>query len=294
VVNLALVVLLAAIVAVSFSPESPKDGRLGLAPTEPRRDTAPPETRRNVRLGDPKLIVETDLFGTRLNETSQNVELAAKSVAVKAEVQEELPFNLLGTVASDEGDSYAILEDNGTKSQDIYRVGDSIGNARIDSIEQNRIVVLTTGGRAVLDLVLTGQRSKPAKTMAKSNGPVQEVDPQKVLRVVANDERQINTRALGSRGGRATRSYLESLAFSSHIVDGQASGLRVSGIQDSTLARLVGLRNGDVIESINGHSVPNRRKAAQVMKKARQLGSARLQLVRDEGKKSLSFRTGTW
>ena len=57
------------------------------------------------------------------------------------------PFRLLGTVASDERDSYAVLEMIETKAQDIYRIGQTIGDARIDRIEQNRVVVVRDGSR---------------------------------------------------------------------------------------------------------------------------------------------------
>jgi len=94
--------------------------------------------------------------------------------------------------------------------------------------------------------------------------------------------------------GQVARSFLSKMKLSPLPASGQAAGLRVSGLGDSTMAALVGLRDGDVIQSINGQSVPNRRKATQVLKKARQLGSARLQLLRGQEQKSLAFHAGSW
>jgi len=60
------------------------------------------------------------------------------------------------------------------------------------------------------------------------------------------------------------------------------------------MVQLVGLRDGDVIEAVNGHVVQNQRKAAQVLRKARRLGSAEIELVRGQERKSLAFRAGSW
>ena len=197
-------------------------------------------------------------------------------------------------MASDQGASYAVLEDLGTKTQDLYRVGDAIGQAHIDRIEQNRVVVVNMGVRQVLDLVITGSSSKPGKAVRKEAPPVEKAKPESVVRVAATGQREINTRASASNVGQVARSFLSKMKLSPLPASGQAAGLRVSGLGDSTMAALVGLRDGDVIQSINGHSVPNRRKATQVLKKARQLGSARLQLLRGQQQKSLAFHAGSW
>ena len=78
------------------------------------------------------------------------------------------------------------------------------------------------------------------------------------------------------------------------MTDGQSDGLKISGLGDSAMAQLVGLRDGDVIEAVNGHVVTNQRKAAQVLRKARMLGSAEIELVRGQERKSLALRAGSW
>jgi S1-C subfamily serine protease len=77
------------------------------------------------------------------------------------------------------------------------------------------------------------------------------------------------------------------------MVGGQ-SGLGISGLGDSTLGQLAGLQDGDVIQTINGHPVPDRQKAYQVLWKARKLGTARIEFTRGRESKSLTFGTGVW
>jgi len=296
VVNAALAAVLV-FVTVGYVSSGPSVREVGGTPRPDAKTTVPDEIdRADDRPGDPKLILARDIFGTGRGEqeTLSRQAEARKAAQARAEAERELPFRLLGTVASDAGDSFAVLEDLGTKTQDLYRVGDGIGDARIDRIEQNRVVVVNMGVRQVLDLVITGASGKPNKAAPKEAPPVEKARPESVVRVAASGEREINARASASSVGQVARSFLSKMQLSPLPANGQAAGLRVSGLGDSTMAALVGLRDGDVIQSVNGHSVPNRRKATQVLKKARQLGSARLQLLRGQEQKSLAFHAGSW
>lgn len=294
--NIALVIVLVLVAVAVVAPRPSARDVSGTTAQDVRTAVSNSMGRQDDNPGDPKLILARDIFGTGQHEQQAQSRQAdaLRAAQAKAEADRELPFRLLGTVASDRGDSYAVLEDRATKTQDLYRVGDSIGDARIDRIEQNRVVVLNMGVRQVLDLVMTGSSSKPGKAVRKETPPVEQARPENMVRVVANGERQINTRASASNVGQVARSFLSKMKLSPQAASGKTDGLRVSGLGDSTMAQLVGLRDGDVIQSINGHSVPNRRKATQVLKKARQLGSARLQLLRGQERKSLAFHTGSW
>ncbi|MBN2130856.1 MAG: hypothetical protein JW741_15245 [Sedimentisphaerales bacterium] len=296
VVNVALAVVLV-LVAVVYMASGPSPREVsGTATPNAGSAAAAGAGRRDKGPEDSKLILARDIFGTGQGQQqalSRQAE-AEKAARAREAADRELPFRLLGTVASDEGASFAVLEDLGTKTQDLYRVGDAIGDATIDRIEQNRVVVVSMGVRQVLDLVMTGSAAKPSKAVRKEVAPVEPARPESVVRVAASGDREINTRASASNVGRVARSFLSKMKLSPHTADGQAVGLRISGLGDSTMAALVGLRDGDVIQSVNGHSVPNRRKATQVLKKARQLGSAELQLLRGRQQKSLAFHAGAW
>jgi type II secretory pathway component PulC len=206
-----------------------------------------------------------------------------------------LPFRLVGTIVDEKGPSFALLENASTKAQDLYRVGDRIGDSRIDRIEQNNVFVSTLGVRQVLTLVLGPLESKAGTAVAVEPPAPAQFGGQngEMLRVVSNTERQINTRASGSSMDQAAK-LLGKMKLKPHATDGASDGLCVSGLGDSVMAQLSGLQDGDVIQSINGHPVPNQRKAAQVLQKARRLGAAQLELKRGQEKRSLAFRPGSW
>ena len=68
-----------------------------------------------------------------------------------------------------------------------------------------------------------------------------------------------------------------------YVEKGQTEGLRISGLEKIPDAALLGLRNGDIVQSVNGQSLTSKQKAFQVLQKARTQSQVSLQLSR-EGK----------
>jgi general secretion pathway protein C len=244
---------------------------------------------------DSKLILEGDIFRVRQAPGAQ----LQKAQAVpperpKTESGREVSLRLLGTVVDEGGASYAIIENPGVRSQDVYRVGDSIGDARVERIMQNRVVVLNGGVSQTLELALTGGHPVAGNVVASAPAPVPtSASSGAVLRATSPTERLINARASVANQNKALE-FLQRMKLSPHRTNGEVDGLAISGLAGSPLAQLSGLQDGDVVQRINGHPVPGLAKAVQVLKKARSLGSARVDLKRGQEGKSLTFRTSSW
>ena len=82
---------------------------------------------------------------------------------------------------------------------------------------------------------------------------------------------------------------LRSMRFTPHVDKGKTLGLRISNLQDGSVARLVGLEDGDIIEFVNGQRVTSLAKAYQVMRKARALNAVDIQIMRGEKRQKLSI-----
>jgi type II secretion system protein C len=294
--NLALLAVVVLTAAVFLAPDrSERHAAVATLPAGAVKGPQAVEQKAQSNI-DPKLILDRDIFGAGPGAVAGGPAKpeAAASERPKPEIKHELPLRLLGTVVDEKGASFAVLENLATKAQDIYRVGDAIGDARIDGIEQNKIVVVSMGVRETLSIALTA-RDVPT-TVVASQAPAAE-PPKKasdeVVKLVSDSERQINVSASGESLGRAAQ-FLSKLRLSPHVTDGRSDGLRISGLGDSAVAQLVGLRDGDVVQVINGHVVSDQQKASQVLRKARMLGSADIELMRGQERKSLAFRAGSW
>jgi type II secretion system protein C len=234
---------------------------------------------------NPDIIIERDIFGSSgLSSAKQNPEqeITKNSISVlKARLR------LLATVAGDEEVACAVIENIKTKIQDLYRIGDIIEGSRIERIDRNKIFLINEGQREVLNLYVTDSISDGIE---KSIEPViaQKSDTAEAVNVISPTEREINTKAFLARVG-GMEAIMKTVEVAPYLEDGQEKGVRITGLEGLSMARFVGFENGDIIQNINGSTVTNRRKAFQILRKARSQSSIDIQLLRNQQEKKLSF-----
>ena len=110
-----------------------------------------------------------------------------------------------------------------------------------------------------------------------------------VVRILSPTEREIDKRAFASKVGRMD-AVLRAVKFSPHVVDEKEEGLRITGLEGLSVASYIGLRNGDVVQGLNGQTITNRRKAFQVLRRAKRLPSSDIEFLRGAQKKTLSLK----
>jgi len=173
----------------------------------------------------------------------------------------------------------AVIENVKTRIQDLYKTGDIIEGAWVEKIERNRIVLFNGQQREVLILSMAGKVPGP---VAKSAEPVIAKKPSiaEVVNIISPTEREINKKAFLAKIG-GTEAILKTVDITPYVVNGKENGIRITGLEDSSMARYVGFENGDVIQIINGQTVTNSRKAFQILRKARTQSSLDIQFLRD-------------
>jgi type II secretion system protein C len=234
---------------------------------------------------NPDIIIKRNIFGSSgLSSAKQNPEQETKvnSISVlKAQLR------LLATVAGDEEVACAVIENVKTKIQDLYRIGDIIEGTRIERIDRNKIVLINEGQREVLHLYVTDGNSD---RIEKSTEPViaQKPDAAEAVNVISPTEREINKKAFLARVG-GMEAIIKTVQIAPYVEDGKEKGVRITGLEGLSMARFVGFENGDIIQNINGSTVTNRRKAFQILRKARSQSSISIQLLRGQQEKKLSF-----
>jgi type II secretion system protein C len=234
---------------------------------------------------NPDIIIKRNIFGSSgLSSAKQNPEQETKvnSISVlKAQLR------LLATVAGDEEVACAVIENVKTKIQDLYRIGDIIEGTRVERIDRNKIVLVNEGQREVLHLYVTDGNSD---RIEKSAEPViaQKPDAAEAVNVISPTEREINKKAFLARVG-GMEAIIKTVQIAPYVEDGKEKGVRITGLEGLSMARFVGFENGDIIQNINGSTVTNRRKAFQILRKARSQSSISIQLLRGQQEKKLSF-----
>jgi len=201
-----------------------------------------------------------------------------KSTAYQQSVSEKLGLALSGTVSGSPVVARAIIKDLKTGVFNLYKIDQTVAGARIESIKEDTVVLVCDGQRTVLKLNIAPSSS--------NNGQLS--SPQ-----TANEMSKVAKADLSADNIQTKIEYVETLlsnaAIEPYSVDGRVEGLRITGLENINIAKNFGLKNKDIIRSVNGHLLTNKQKAFQVFKKAKAQPSIDIELLRDNKTKKLSF-----
>jgi len=262
--KLALVLVLS--YAVIRTVLLPKHTEKSSTPASALGGSAVPE---NGATGSPDLssedynkIVERNPFGTSGKSTS-----TADFTGTRHSVSEELGLALSGTVSGSPEVARAVIKDLKTGVLDIYKIDQTVSGARIESIENNAVVLVCDGQRKVLKLNIAPEISK----VARADLPTKKADTDTLTKI------------------GCVETILNNAAIKPYSVDGRIEGLRITDLENITAVKELGLKNSDVIRTVNGHRLTNKQKAYQIFKKAKSQPVIDIELLRDNKTKKLSF-----
>jgi general secretion pathway protein C len=153
-------------------------------------------------------------------------------------------------VGLDGHEARAVIEDTTTHRQELYRVGDTIGSARVTAIDWDRVTLTDAG----IDDALT--LSPPDATGSSSElppaPPMQTAAEERIRRTSENawvvDRREV----VGTEGLSGLMTQLRAVA---EVEDGRPAGFRLFQIDGESIFRRLGLQDGDVVQRVNGHPI---------------------------------------
>ena len=238
-------------------------------------------------------IVERNIFGA-----TEKVEQATVE-EVKPETLEEtsLDLSLLGTIAGDMTSARAIILDKRQRSQDIYRVGDSVQEAEIKQILRGKVILRHGDKDEILTMVEGDEKEKP-HTAAKTNSrrrpgrqtrkPVSTVPPEdssgeieEVTIPIAQDVLQDSMNDLND--------LMTQVRIRPYFRRGKADGLIVSQIKPDSLFAKLGLMNGDIIASVNGKQMTSPDEAFQFYNSLKSGENVSIEITRRGQKKMFTY-----
>jgi type II secretion system protein C len=198
---------------------------------------------------------------------------------------DDLGLTLLGTVSGSPLFARAIIKDLRTGALDLYKTNQAVGDAQIQSIEKDAVVLEYEG------------RTKILKLNAAQNGTPPEIDAETSSLETTGKYDDFSEIDLGAQDEIAkfrtdidtVDAILKQAVIESYMVDGRMEGLKISGLDKIRAAKALGLENGDVIQVINGQKLTSKQKAYQIFKKARSKASVSFELLRGDETKKLVF-----
>lgn len=248
---------------------------LGLQTTESTpvvqsgRTTASRVTRKPFRTY--RAISQRDLFKTRKTPVTPSKDYG---VNLDELGQTSLKLKLWGTVTGDPDRSYAVIENTQTRQQNLYRVGDSVQNATLKMILRSE-VVLTHNGR---DEKLAMEKIQQGKTRPQRRTGRSSIAPRPGG---IRTQRVSLRRSMINDAMQDVSKLMTEIKISPHIgEDGQPSGLAVSNIKPNSIFRRMGLRNGDVLKSVDGQDIRSVDDALRLYESMKSADSISVQIQR--------------
>jgi len=194
-----------------------------------------------------------------------------------------LALRLHGTVvASPHQFSWAIMsKDENNAPQEVFRVGDDLyGEGTLRRVRRNEVVVaLEDGTEVVIGLY---ESEQPETRVARRSRTVDKGDEQELggsIRKIGDNRYEIDSSEI-----QLAMNNIDKLAREARIVpsfkDGNTVGFKVFRIKPNSFYKKLGLRNGDVINAINGFEINSTEKALQLYQMLRTEKNLNLEITR--------------
>jgi general secretion pathway protein C len=189
-------------------------------------------------------------------------------------------------VALEGREARAVIEDTATRRQELYRVGDEVAGARIAAIDWDRVTLAHAGGEEILELSPPGS--------APDGEPAPEEPPREVsaagerIRRTGENAFVVDRRELAGAVDNMS-GLMTQLRAVVEVADGRPAGFRLFQIRDDSLFARLGLRDGDVVQRVNGAEVANPAALLGFLERLRSEPRVALDIVRGDAPRTLVY-----
>jgi type II secretory pathway component PulC len=203
-------------------------------------------------------IYEDDLFGTYIKEIKPiqqdlvtpfpeppSSRVTTMPTEIIPEFLEPLDITLKGIVVISTNDTKnrAIISDNKTKREDMYKVGDNIEDAQLIRIFRNKVIFLRSNGQQEV-LYLREQDAKFDPAFAIFDGW------DSAIKKVSDDNYLVDPKEFIFRITNLAQ-LIEVLGLTTAYQKGKSIGCRVGALMPKSVGVYLGLQSGDIILTIN-------------------------------------------
>lgn len=271
----------------------------------PEREDIEPEVsvtarRDGISTVNLKQIYENDLFGTYKKEVAASrepkyiVPLPEPPARIEPSIPEKpqpqfldpLPITLKGIMSlSDGAKNKAIVEDNNTNREAIYKIGDKFEDAQLIRIFKNKVIfVRSNGQQEVFYLRQKDAKSDPTYLIIS--------DWKGVVRKVAPNNYRIYLDAFLDRVKNLGQ-FIDILNMTTAYSKGKSVGCRIGMTEPDSLAHELGMKAGDVVLTVNGTLATNTENRTKIYKELTGLklgGLITIRLMRNEQTYTLRYQ----
>jgi type II secretion system protein C len=232
------------------------------------------DARATARQGplDYTAIFERNLFGS---------EPISDTAAATPGAKDEL---LLRGTADFAGRGYAVLEDPDSGKQGIFEVGELVFDGpKLVAVEPPTATILRGNRRIVLEITESENTSLQERasdgTAAAAGSSIRQV----------GDNRYVVDRGEVDHSIENLSTVVTQMRAVPYLKDGKSVGFRVFNIRAGSLFEHMGLKNGDVIQAVNGSQLDDPSRALALLDEVQTSDEIRIDLLRDDHPNTLTY-----
>jgi len=201
--------------------------------------------------------------------------------------ESELNVVLLGTAVGPRQDTFAVIEDLDTHEQDLYQVGDTVHQeAQIVKVSRCQVVLKRDGAAEVLECPEPDERQRPAPKNAVRHARRR---PDAGIKKVSNNKYLIDEERVESALANVNR-LMTQIRVVPNFRGGKQQGWKVFAVRPRSIFAEIGLKNGDILKSVNGRDISSMTKAYEVFQDLREMSNLDLEISRKGRQQTLNYQ----
>lgn len=198
-------------------------------------------------------------------------------------------LKLLGTATGVRDRAFAILEDQTTHDQGLYREGEIISpGVTLVLVGWDRVTIEREGRRETLMLPRETTLSSGQLPVSSVSTPIPD-ENKDGIRQVAQDSYQIDRRELDHAISNLSDLFTQVRAVPYSPQEGVTQGFRLFAIKPDSLIEHIGLKNGDIIQRVNGVEISDPGTAFNLLQDLQGHSQIRVDVLRNHQPTTLSY-----
>ncbi|MGA1823264.1 MAG: type II secretion system protein GspC [bacterium] len=213
----------------------------------------------------------------------------------------KLKLKLLGTVVGAYLEPYAIIMDLKKRQQDIYREQDKVGPATVLHIYRNKVIIEHNGKEEMLicfenTLLEDTLKNIPDTKPSADESPPEKAKPARALpsqigKKIGPDHWELDKSEVENLVDNASQ-LLTEIRIIPHFKDGKLDnpdGFQLAHVKRGSLFDRMGVKSGDIIQSVNGQAVNSPEKAFEAYQTFKNSSAIELILIRNRKEITLKY-----
>lgn len=210
-------------------------------------------------------IIQRNLFKAAI--TPEKEEKPTKIQEETVLVPTTLNLKLWGTVAGIDRQSFAVIQEEKTRTQTLFHEGDSVSKALIKKILRSSVVLNYNGEDQILEM----EAQPPAGRASTSSPMLSNPNDTSTMTI----EKSVIDDAINNM-----ETLTKQVRVRPHFSKGKPDGLLIYGIRNNTLFNKLGLKNGDILMGVDNKELNSISDALALYQTLSQVSEAKLQIKR--------------